>query len=54
MPKSLNISKMHESQLQNLTGCRYAVIVHLSKLFKAAMETAVERIGENPGSFDWD
>ena len=37
MVKSLIIAKMHESQLQHLTGCRYAVIVHLARVFKAAM-----------------
>ena len=74
MPKSLTMSKMHEPPLRHLTGCRYAVIVHLAKLFKAAMskkrqtsskrsighggagpdETAIERIGEDLGSFDWN
>ena len=37
MPKSLTMSKMHEPPLRHLTGCWYAVIVHLAKLFKAVM-----------------
>ena len=37
MSKMLTLSKMHEAQLQHLTGYQYAVVVHLAKSFKEAM-----------------
>ncbi len=36
MREFLRPSQMHEAQMEQLTGCRYAVIVHLAKTFEKA------------------
>lgn len=37
MPKTLILSKMHEAQLEQLAGCRYNMIVHLTRQFKTTL-----------------